>query len=380
MNKDEIVEYIVDSINAGNDQDDIEASLKRREIDPSQFDALIGEALAQILEYKLKTYPRQNLIRFIIWTILFLSFAVVFFFILPGLGISQNIFLISLVGTILLSISLLHVFVYYGSWKKLYIEKFGKPKLPVEGYLIVNLFPGFIFYFIISSCLSSGADRMLKETQEDAVATVINGSSVEGKLNYASVTVEFTTKDGRVISAVEDVSTYEFKDFYLGQKLNIVYSKNDPHNIDLLIDGTAMYKMKGKTNREIEPDDLLKLSTVSYSDLGTELNKISNNWVFNDSEGVWVNDKSQQVISTRKNPDQVVLMMPTGYGNDFKMGDKFAAIGFEKIVAKDLGIEADPNETIYIKDGYLASLKNVRGKDFRSNLVIIVEKVPEMSK
>lgn len=375
MNKDEIVQYIIDRINAGDDQNQIEASLKRKEIDPAQFDSLIDQALAGILEYKLKTYPRQHIIRFTVWTILFLSFSVLFFFILPGLGITRNTVIISISGTICLSISLVNVFIYYGSWRKRNIEKYGKPKSPIEGYLMICFFPGFIFYFIISSCFSSGADKILKETQEDAVATVIDGSSIEGKINYATVTVEFITKDGRAISAVEDVSTYKFKDFYLGQKLNIVYSKDDPQNIDLLIDDSSVKKMKGKESRAIEPNDLLKLSTISFSDLAAELNKINNNWVYNDSEGVWIDDKRQQVITTRKNPDQVILMMPREYNNDF--ADKFLAIGFVKINAQELGIEVDPRETIYIKDGYLASLKIV-SKNFKSNLIIVVEKIKKI--
>lgn len=375
MNKDEIVEYIIDRIDAGDDQDQIEDSLKRKEIDPAQFNSLIDEALAKILEHKLKTYPRQHIIRFTVWTILLLVFSVLFFFILPGLGITRNTVIISILGTICLSICLLNVFIYYGSWRKRNIEKYGKPKPPIEAYLFVTFFPGFIFYFIISSCFSSGADKILKETQEDAVATVIDGSSIEGRrINYASITVEFTTKDGKVISAVEDVSTYKFKDFYLGQKLNIVYSKKDPHNIDLLIDDYSVRKMTGRDSREIEPNDLLKLTTVSFSDLGPELNKINNNWVYEDSEGVWIDNKRHQAISTRKNPDQVVLMMPRGYGNDFDFANKFLEIGFVKIDPQELGEEADPTETIYAKEGYLASFKIIN-KDFKSNLIIVVEKL-----
>jgi hypothetical protein len=374
MTNEEIVNYVVDRINAGDDQYEIEDSLKRKEIDPSEFDALIEAAQSKILEHKLKTYPRQHIIRFTIWTILFLSFSVLFFFILPGLGITRNTVLISILGTICLSISLLNVFIYYGSWREANIKKYGKPKPPIEGYVLICLFPGFIFYLIISSCFSSGADKILRETQEDAVATVIDGQSVEGRrLNFASVTVEFTTKDGKVISAIEDVSTYEFKGFYLGQKLNIVYSKSDPHNIDLLMDNYSVIKMKGTVSREIEPKDLLKLTTVSFSDLGAELKKIDNNWIFNDEEGVWVDEKRQQVISTRKNPDQVVLMMPTGYDKDISYANKFRDAGFVKIDAKELGKEADPKETIYIKDGYVASLKIVN-KDMRSNFIIIVQK------
>lgn len=374
MVKDEIVAYIVDRINAGDDQDEIEASLKRKEIDPAQFDTLIDQALAEILEHKLKTYPRQNAIRFAVWTILFLSFSALFFFILPELGITRNTFIFSILGTICLSVCLVNIFVYYGSWREAFIKTYGKPKPPIEGYAVISLFPGFIFYFIISSCFSSGADKILKETQEDAIATVIDGSSIEGRINYATVTVQFTTKDGREISSVEDVTTYKFKDFYLGQKLNIVYSKTDPHNIDLLIDNYSVIKMKGMQNREIEPADLVKLITIPYSDLGIELNKINNNWVLNEEEGVWVDEINKQVITTRKNPDQVVLMMQREYSNESKFDNKFTASGFVKIPAEEIGIEANSNETIYAKDGYLASFKIVN-KNFKSNFIIVIEKL-----
>jgi hypothetical protein len=379
MKKDEIVEYIVDRINANEDQYQIEASLKRKEIDPAQFDSLIDQALAKISEHKLKIYPRRNIIRFTIWTILLLFFSALFFFILPGLGITRNTITLSILGTICLSVSLLNVFGYYGSWRKTYIEKYGKPKPAVDIYLTLGFLPAIIFYFIISSCFSSGADEVLKNTKEDAIATVVDGSSIEGTISYASVKVEFTTKEGKFVSATEDVTSYNFKDFYLGQKLNIVYSKDDPHNIDLLIDNYSVLKYKNKLQREIEPKDLLNLSSVSFENLGAELNKINNNWVYNDSEGVWIDEKRQQIISTRKKPDQVILMMPRGYGNDFDFADKFLKMGFVKINAQKLDIEADPVETIYIKDGYLASFKIVN-KNFKSNLIIVVEKIEKMRK
>lgn len=374
MNKDEIVAYIVDRIDAGDDQRQIESALKRKDIDPEQFESLIDLALDKIATHKLETYPKQHKKKFTIWTILFLFFSAIFFFILPQLGLFRNTVALSILGTVCLSICLLNVIVYYGSWRKEFIEKHGKPKPPIEAYFMIIFFPGCIFYFIISSFLSSGADNILKETQQDAIATVIDGSSKEGKISYASVTVQFMTKEGKLVTAVEDVSTYAFRDFYKGQKLNIVYSKEDPQNIDLLIDDSSLAKLKNKIQRPIEPTDLLNLTSVSFENLASELNKINNNWIYNDSEGIWIDDKRNQALSTRKNPDQVILMMPREYGNGDDFENKFKKIGFVKIDAEKFGIETDPAEKFYMKDGFLARFKIVT-ENYKSNLIVIVEKI-----
>jgi hypothetical protein len=373
MLNDEIVNYIVDRINAGDDQYEIEDSLKRKEINPSEFDAIIEAAQGKILDYQLKIYPKQNKLRFAFWMILSAVFFILFFFILPRLNMVRNVTIISIIGSICLSFSLFSSFFHYGTWRKDYIKKAGRPKFPFDIYIIISLIPSLIIYFFISWSFSHTADAILKDTQEDAVATIIDGQSIEGRrLNFASVTVEFTTKDGKNVIAVEDVTTYKFKDFYKGQKLNIVYSRDNPQNIDLLTNESSLKRLKNKQARAIELNDLLSLTSVSFQNISSELNKINNNWVYDDSEGVWVDDEKQQMISMRKKPDQIVFVAGREYSEDV-FPSKLLDMGFRTIDPSAFGIVPERNEVFYEREDYLISMKTVF-KNYTAKSVVIISK------
>ncbi|UFH35078.1 hypothetical protein [Flavobacterium acetivorans] len=156
MKSEQIIEAIVDKINAGYEDYDIERFLKQQEINEDEFDSLIEAAKNKILEHQLKTYPKQNKRTFIIWLSLFVVFFLFFAIILPTLNIVNGIMLLSIVGAISISFSGFKSILYYKSWKEDFIERVGKPKLDLQNFFLVASLPSILFYFIISWSFISG--------------------------------------------------------------------------------------------------------------------------------------------------------------------------------------------------------------------------------
>lgn len=152
-----IIEEIIEKINDGYDDYDIERFLESHEINSSNFDVLIEMAENKILENKLRTYPRQNKLSFIFCTSLLVLFFVLFIIILPSVNIPAIRIPLSIIGAISISLSGFYTFLYYKSWNKDFIEKVGKPKLNLQTYFIISSLPTVLLYFIISWCSTNGS-------------------------------------------------------------------------------------------------------------------------------------------------------------------------------------------------------------------------------
>lgn len=161
VENEKIIEAIVDKINAGYDDYDIERFLKQQEINSDESNVLIEQAKNKILEHKLKTYPKQNKLVFIFSLALFVALLLFFGLILPSLNIASGIIPLSIVGAIGISLSGFYVLLYYKSWKKDFIERVGKPKFDLQTYFLVSSLPTILFYFIISWNFISGPGHNL---------------------------------------------------------------------------------------------------------------------------------------------------------------------------------------------------------------------------
>lgn len=348
MTNEQIIDGIIDRLNDGDEDYDIEKYLERKEIHSSEFPQLIKTAKDKILQHKLKTFPKQNKLRYIVWTTLLLIFILLFFFILPKSNISDGIFPLSIFGAICISLSGFFSFIYYKSWLEDFIVKVGKPKLDIQVYVLMSSLPNIILYFIISWCFSSANNTILKETQENAIATVLYGNSVEGKsINYADVTVEFTTKEGKKVIAVEDVSTYDFKQFYKGQIVNIIYSKDNPKNIDLLIDTDNIKELKNTQERELEPSDLINLVGEQFKNADSKLNKISYGWYFDETKKYWVNERKGNIIKIENDGNQLVFIESIN-NYSYTYPNKLLKMGF-----RDIGRHEYTGEKIFENEEYI---------------------------
>lgn len=161
MKNEKIIEVIVDKINAGYDEDDLERFLERKEIKTDEFNSLIEAAKAKILEHQLQIYPKQNKRVFIVWLSLFVVFVVFFVFILPVINIPNEIILLSILGAVAISFSGFKSILYYKSWEKSFIERVGKPKFDFQNYLLLFSLPTILFYFMISWSYVNGPGQNL---------------------------------------------------------------------------------------------------------------------------------------------------------------------------------------------------------------------------
>lgn len=374
MERETILNYIINNLNNGDDEYEIERYLKIKDVDPADFESLFATARERILAEKLKTYPKRHILLFVVWTLLTIAAFALFFFILPKMNIAGSTTLPSIVGGLCLTFFAFNSFRYYKSWTKDFITRIGKPKLDLQIFIALAIIPAVILGFIISWRFSSAADQILKETQEDAVATVIDGKSVEGrKINFAEITVKFNTKEGKEIIATEDISTYQFKNFYEGQEINIVYSRENPHNIDLLIDESSIKDLKSTQEREIEPNDLINFVSATDENITGTLNKISFGWVYDAQKRSWVNEKRQNMIMKG---DKMISFITDDIEPVTTFSEKFVKLGFTKI-SNDAPSRQDPlnlAEKLLESKEYTVILKTIVLENRTGSAVIIQKK------
>jgi hypothetical protein len=158
---------------------------------------------------------------------------------------------------------------------------------------------GILFYPLLSWRFTSAADNILKKTQQKAKGVVVSGSSVTSRrgLDFTYIDVEFETKEGVHVTATEDISKYDFKKFYVGQNINLIYSKDNPQNIDLLINESSVIEFTGSAERDITPTDLINFISIKKENIQTELEKIKYGWQYNEEKKVWVNEKNNSLLS-----------------------------------------------------------------------------------
>ncbi|KAF2507127.1 hypothetical protein EYY60_21715 [Flavobacterium zhairuonense] len=150
MDNEKIIEVIIEKINDGYDDYEIEKFLERQEINLDKFDKQLDEAKNKILDYKLKTYPKQNKLAFIASLSLFVAFLLFFLIGIPLLNVTNGIIPLSILGAFAISLSGFYSIIYYKSWKIDFIEKIGKPKLNLQTYILVSSLPTVFLFFIIS--------------------------------------------------------------------------------------------------------------------------------------------------------------------------------------------------------------------------------------
>ena len=79
---------------------------------------------------------------------------------------------------------------------------------------------------------------MLKKNKVEVVGTVmsyaVTKKTVSGRITDIRIGVEFNTLEGERIIADKKVLSYELNQIYEGQEVNVIYSKTNPHNNDVL--------------------------------------------------------------------------------------------------------------------------------------------------
>lgn len=267
-------------------------------VDETGYEAILQSARIKLAENRARHFAKKNKRKFFIWLSLLILTLVFFLFVLPYGQIAGSITILSLIGTALVCFFSYLVIAYNKTWEKKFVEEHEQPSINYS-FLPMFAIPGVVIYFIFSWRLSSGQDQVLKQSHETTTGTIVAGSSVKTRrADFSDVTVEFETKEGRMITATEDVTSYQFKNFYVGQKVKLIYSKDDPQNIDLLLDDEKVKELTGSEERDILPADLVRLMNANSDSALNILNEIKYGWQY---------DGKKYVLSGRKNAAAIMI-------------------------------------------------------------------------
>lgn len=304
MKNDQIIPKVVEYLKEGYYDFAIEDLLKEKNIPESEFTAIIDKAKEIVFEDNFKILNKKH--KFIFVTSLLLAFLTLIYFsyFLPykieSVSVSYPI-----LGSIIICLFSYLAIAYYKTWKLEFIKKIETPNIDYS-FIWIMIIPCAILYFIISSRFESVADELLYKNQIEVTGKVISGGETEiqnryGKATYSKIIVEFNTIEGAKRIAYEDVSNSEFQNFYLNQEINLIYSKTNPENINLLISDSDFRKFKKSKERDILPQDLINFMAVDNKNAQKELNKISYGWEYHKQKMMWINVRKNIAISLSNN-------------------------------------------------------------------------------
>ncbi|MES2111985.1 MAG: hypothetical protein V4577_24725 [Bacteroidota bacterium] len=309
-------------------------SLKDAGADPNEIDGIIAAGYAEYVAQRTVI----NKTCFYVALGLLIVTIIVFIAVLPGNNmIVGKIPLYSILGTVLTCLFAFYTFAYRNTWKSPFIEKRPKPKI-FHFFLVTLILPGIVVYWIFSARFSWAQESVLKGTQVEAIAHVLNGRTTGikqllrgGAITHTSVTVGFVTEKGDSVVVTKEIPESRLRDFYKGQELHIIYSKENPQNIDLLTDDETVRNLRKTEQRPLFITDLLRLSALKPDQLSAELNRISYGWDFNAAKGIYVNEHFKNAIGFIGSK----LAFICEQEDRFAIIDSLKAKGFQKVSTDD---------------------------------------------
>ncbi len=283
--------------------------LKEEGADPASIPSIIEEAKAEFVEEQVRKYTKQNKLYFWLWTTLSSAAFIFMLFVLPYFDVAVNhASAFSFLGAAAVSFSGFLVFFYHRARREDFIRKYGRPKIRYA-FILLLWVPGLVFYYIFSARFSAAQDDQLKQTQVEVTGRVVSGTLHKMKKllsgaevgETAYIAVEFETKDGQKIVVTKEVNASAFTHFYKDEEVHIIYSKANPHNIDLLDNDENVRYYKGTQEKDLDATDLMRLVNLNPQNLGEELNKLSYGWSYLQGKDIWVNEKRQCAVGFRGN-------------------------------------------------------------------------------
>jgi len=360
-----IITNLIKRIERSDLQYQIKDYLKKENLSDQDAELYIEYAKRKIHEKRLTTLPKTKKIIFGLYLFIALLTLIIYIFVLPNKGFG-NVTLISILGSIIFSGALLYTWVYYNSWKesriKEELENEKKHGKGISGIFILIPLPAIIIYFIFSWVLENGENNFLKASQIEVEGTVISGSSSNYNIrrtnvNVSTITVEFTTKEGKKILATEDISQYEFKDFYKGQKVKLIYSTSNPKNIGLLTNKSNITKFKDSEERDFKATDLIELINTSKKEQILKLlNKISYGWEFNKSQNNWKNNLKSMLFT--KTDNKITLL--TGQVAMYQFPKQFLKLDYKDITVGGIKNPMIQKERLLENKNYITKIERIR--------------------
>ncbi|WP_035651789.1 hypothetical protein [Flavobacterium sp. ASV13] len=269
-----------------------------------EVEDILEEASAILKEEQVQINSKKYKVFFVLFVVLFVTSFYYFLFVLPAKIESASI-IYPLLGSILICLFGILSFVYFGTWNKDTLRKIGSVHLKFDVLFFFMMLPVILMCAFLNSVFEDAANDILKKDHIEVVGTVISNTVtkklVSGRITNIKIAVEFNTLEGEKIIADKEVSPYEFNQIYEGQEVNVVYSRTNPHNIDVLLFDDAIRKFKNSLERDIILQDLTNLIGLEKEQVGVELNKIIYGWKYDNNKKAWFNERKNIGVSVHEN-------------------------------------------------------------------------------
>lgn len=369
-----LIQQIITMLNKGYTDETIVYDLKQEGNSEETIYSTLDAAKTQYMKESLKRQVKVNRVTHYAFMALSIITFLVFLIVLPRLEIGiGHVFIFSLLGSCLTAFFAFFSIVYYKSWDENFVQSTGRPNIDLS-MMVLLLVPVIILHFLLSWRFSSAQESKLKDQQVEVVGRIIDGSSFQAKrvlrggtvADFSEVTVEFETKEGQKMTVTKDISVYEFKDFYKDQDVRMVYSKNNPKNIDFIVNEEDIRQYKDVQERDLEPNDLVKLIGLDENQITLELNKISEGWAFDPQNDEWSNSKRKSRLTLK--PKQLILVGIPELNFDYP--HKLTQIGFIK-TSKESTEDPDFSKKIFQKDEFTFT---VEGSQEKWNSTVVLNK------
>ncbi len=301
----------------------IKKKLSNLGVEENEMNIIIDEAKKI---YRIQLYKRNKIISF---SLLLLSL-VMFYFFIPVNWSNKFPYFISIVGAVLagLFLSLL-----IKNWK---LRDGSKNIFSTYSIPIAIIF-GTIWLVALYMHFRTQQENELIKHGQLTTGIIISGEettsrSIRRRTSHYEVKVKFRTKEGKGYIVDKNIQWSEFNKLRKGQKIDIIYSKNNPTIIDLLIDHEKITKYTGSEERSIVLEDLLNFLDANKKNLKPELDKIQLGWFYNVKDSLWINEANNTAIKfTNKENIQFIT---TGT-NSLINSENSKALGLKTIILNE---------------------------------------------
>ncbi|RQO69076.1 hypothetical protein DBR40_19055 [Pedobacter sp. KBW01] len=221
---------------------EIENFIKANAKDDDDAKDITEKAKEIVLQEKLKHLPKRNLMIFSAWTIGVIISFYLFYSIIPYQDVIGYTTLLSIIGALVVCFFILHAYAYYGTWTVDFLKELDKPNIQYS-FAIIFLIPCFILAFLFSEKFDYAENELLQSSKIQTIGTVISGNSTEYKrvlhggtgMKTNKVNVKFVTKEGKEFIITKEIDGYNYsRKFYKGLEVDVIYSKNNPKNMQLI--------------------------------------------------------------------------------------------------------------------------------------------------
>jgi hypothetical protein len=331
MINEQIISGVVKLYNDLQEDYEIDLFLHEHNVPMEKFPEIKTEAKKRSEEERLRTMPAKMKRRFFIFVGLTVLTIYVFFVFLPYANVFSYQILFSIIGGLLTSGLALLTWSLYKSWQ---------PKRILEGwkfrytslFFVVLILPTVILGGINWFIYGRAERNLLRDHHEEVIGVVVNGQSISTRrADFTNITVQFKTKEGKMMLVTESVPSSSFDNYYKGQKLKLIYYTGDPNVISILQSDSETRDLLGIPERSITPRDLVAFTSLPSDSLEEALNKISSGWMYDEGIDKYVNEKKYEAVTLFEG--SAIFLNRTAIHT---FGKEFLAMGFELVGEQDV--------------------------------------------